>query len=463
MTMTDYISAKNLSKSFGKFKALSDVSISIQKGQIVGLIGANGAGKTTLINAILGLSSIEGDLSVLGLDPYKERDELMKEVCFISDVATLPEWIKVEQAMQFVEGVHPKFDREKALKFLGQTSIPLDKKVGKLSKGMIVQLHLALIMAIDAKLLVLDEPTLGLDIMYRKKFFEQLLEDYFDEERTIIITTHQVDEIENILTDVIFIREGRIMLITKNEIIFNDMSMNDEILSHLSDLNEGDGEATNAITGILLYSPSLLWITAGFCMFFTALSSLHDERKDSSILFWKSMPVSDTQEVLVKLATVVLVIPLAVVPFAFIIQTFILIVLSIFTLGTEFSVWSTIFSNVNIFALIIGNIVPKLITVLWILPLITWFMLVSSFSRRPPFLVAFATPAIIIATEQIFFEGSLLLKAIATLFENMGENYGFGSYFSTTSFLEPSLWVGLVASVLMIVGCIEVRKRNSFA
>ena len=211
--MTDYISAKNLSKSFGKFKALSDVSISIQKGQIVGLIGANGAGKTTLINAILGLSSIEGDLSVLGLDPYKERDELMKEVCFISDVATLPKWIKVEQAMQFVEGVHPKFDREKALKFLGQTSIPLDKKVGKLSKGMIVQLHLALI----------------------------------------------------------------------------------------------------------------------------------------------------------------------------------------------------------------------------------------------------------IATEQIFFEGSLLLKAIATLFENMGENYGFGSYFSTTSFLEPSLWVGLVASVLMIVGCIEVRKRNSFA
>ena len=156
MTMTDYISAKNLSKSFCKFKALSDVSISIQKGQIVGLIGANGAGKTTLINAILGLSSIEGDLSVLGLDPYKERDELIKEVCFISDVATLPKWIKVEQAMQFVEGVHPKFDREKALKFLGQTSIPLDKKVGKLSKGMIVQLHLALIMAIDAKLLVLD-------------------------------------------------------------------------------------------------------------------------------------------------------------------------------------------------------------------------------------------------------------------------------------------------------------------
>lgn len=209
--MTNYISAKNLSKSYGKFNALNDVNISIEKGQIVGLIGSNGAGKTTLINAILGLSSYEGDLNVLGIDPHSERDKLMEEVCFISDVATLPGWIKVHQAIQFVEGVHPSFDRSKALSFLEQTSIPLNKKVSKLSKGMVVQLHLALIMAIDAKLLILDEPTLGLDILYRKKFYDQLLEDYFDEERTIIITTHQVDEIENILTDVIFIRDGKIM------------------------------------------------------------------------------------------------------------------------------------------------------------------------------------------------------------------------------------------------------------
>lgn len=211
MTMTNYINAKNLSKSFGKFKALSDVSLSINKGQIVGLIGSNGAGKTTLINAILGLSSYDGDLTVLGLDPHSQRDKLMNEVCFISDVATLPGWIKVNQAIQFVEGIHPNFDRVKALEFLEQTSIPLDKKVSKLSKGMIVQLHLALIMAINAKLLVLDEPTLGLDILYRKKFYDHLLEDYFDEERTIIITTHQVDEVENILTDVVFIRDGKIM------------------------------------------------------------------------------------------------------------------------------------------------------------------------------------------------------------------------------------------------------------
>lgn len=209
--MTNYISANGLSKSFGKFEALKDVNVSITKGQIVGLIGSNGAGKTTMINAILGLTSFEGELDVLGYDPHTQRDQLMKEVCFISDVATLPGWIKVHEAVQFVEGIHPNFSREKALGLLAQTSIPLDKKVGKLSKGMIVQLHLALIMAIDAKILVLDEPTLGLDIMYRKTFYDQLLEDYFDEERTIIITTHQVDEIENILTDVIFIRDGRIM------------------------------------------------------------------------------------------------------------------------------------------------------------------------------------------------------------------------------------------------------------
>lgn len=209
--MTTYISANNLCKSYGDFKALNDVNISIEKGQIVGLIGANGAGKTTMINTILGLTSYEGELDVLGYNPHTERDQLMKEVCFISDVATLPRWIKVKETIEFVEGVHPNFSRKKALGFLEKTSIPMDKKVGKLSKGMIVQLHLALIMSIDAKILVLDEPTLGLDIMYRKTFYDQLLEDYFDEDRTIIVTTHQVDEIENILTDVIFIREGKIM------------------------------------------------------------------------------------------------------------------------------------------------------------------------------------------------------------------------------------------------------------
>ncbi|PCI33541.1 MAG: multidrug ABC transporter ATP-binding protein [Alphaproteobacteria bacterium] len=215
--MTNIITAQNLSKSFGSFQALKNVNLTIQKGQIVGIIGANGAGKTTLLNSILGLSAYDGNLDVLGFDPYADRDELVKQICFISDVATLPKWMKVHEAIDFVEGVHPSFNREKALGFLNGTSVPLDKKIRHLSKGMVVQVHLALIMAIDAKILVLDEPTLGLDIIYRKKFYHQLLEDFFDEDRTILITTHQVDEIENILSHVVFIREGSIVLTSDME------------------------------------------------------------------------------------------------------------------------------------------------------------------------------------------------------------------------------------------------------
>ncbi|WP_138379315.1 ABC transporter ATP-binding protein [Luteithermobacter gelatinilyticus] len=209
--MTTLITARNLKKSYGSFEALKGIDLDIHKGQITGIIGANGAGKTTLINTILGLTDYDGDLNVLGFDPYRERNALMKQVCFISDVATLPKWMKVCETIDFVEGVHPGFNRDKALDFLNGTAVSLEKKIRQLSKGMIVQVHLALVMAIDAQLLVLDEPTLGLDILNRKKFYHQLLEDYYDEERTILITTHQVDEIENLLTDVIFIREGRIL------------------------------------------------------------------------------------------------------------------------------------------------------------------------------------------------------------------------------------------------------------
>ncbi len=206
------IKARNLAKSFGKFQALKGVSFEIPLGRIVGVIGANGAGKTTMLNAVLGLSSYDGQLSVLGLDPSKKRDALMKDVCFISDVATLPKWMKVSEVLDFVESVHPKFDRPKALDFLSRTKIPQDRKVRALSKGMVVQLHLAVVMSIDAKLLVLDEPTLGLDIMFRKQFYQSLLEEYFDESRTVIITTHQVEEIEHILTDVIFLKDGDIVV-----------------------------------------------------------------------------------------------------------------------------------------------------------------------------------------------------------------------------------------------------------
>ncbi len=210
--MNPIIQAAHLSRSYGTTKALDNVSFDVEPGRIVGLIGPNGAGKTTALKAILGLTDFDGNLSVLGLDPRHSRSELMEQVCFIADVAVLPRWIRVSEAIEFVAGVHPRFDRGKCERFLARTSIASSQRVRELSKGMIVQLHLALVMAIDAKLLVLDEPTLGLDILYRKSFYESLLNDYFDENKTIIVTTHQVEEIENILTDLMFIRGGKIVL-----------------------------------------------------------------------------------------------------------------------------------------------------------------------------------------------------------------------------------------------------------
>jgi ABC-2 type transport system ATP-binding protein len=206
------IKAKDVSKSYGNVKALDNVNFTVQRGQILGLLGPNGAGKTTLLEAILGLTTYHGQLSVFDLDPKKNRTKLMERMCFIADVAILPEWLEVSKALDFVEGVHPKFDREKALEFLKTTEIPLNKTIGTLSKGMIVQLHLALVMAIDVDILVLDEPTLGLDIIYRKSFYQALLNDYYDEQRTIIVTTHQIEEIEGLLTDLIMMNHGKVIL-----------------------------------------------------------------------------------------------------------------------------------------------------------------------------------------------------------------------------------------------------------
>ena len=206
------VTAHGLRKAYRNKLALDNTSFEIEAGKIIGLIGPNGAGKTTALKAILGLTPFEGQLKVLGLDPRKDRDELMKDVCFIADVAVLPRWMKVKEAIDFVDGVHPRFDRAKCERFIANTQLKPNLRVREMSKGMIVQLHLALVMAIDAKLLVLDEPTLGLDILYRKQFYQRLLEDYFDEQKTIIVTTHQVEEIEHILTDVMFIRDGKIVL-----------------------------------------------------------------------------------------------------------------------------------------------------------------------------------------------------------------------------------------------------------
>ena len=211
------VSARGLRKAYKNKLALDGTSFEIEAGRIIGLIGPNGAGKTTALKAVLGLSTFEGELKVLGLDPRRQRDELMNDVCFIADVAVLPRWMKVREAIDFVAGVHPRFDRAKCERFIANTQLKPNLRVREMSKGMIVQLHLALVMAIDARLLVLDEPTLGLDILYRKQFYQRLLEDYFDEQKTIIVTTHQVEEIEHILTDVMFIRDGRIVLTSPME------------------------------------------------------------------------------------------------------------------------------------------------------------------------------------------------------------------------------------------------------
>ncbi len=210
--MTSLVTARNVSKHYGNLRAVDDISFDIEKGCITGLIGPNGAGKTTLLKALLGLTDCQGSLSVLGLDPFRQRKELMQNICFIADVAVLPRWIRVNQLLDFVEAIHNNFSRKKAEDLLAKTKIPPKAKVRQLSKGMVTQLHLSIITAIDATLLILDEPTLGLDIIFRKDFYGNLLEDYFNEERTIMITTHQVEEIENLLTDVMFINDGRIVL-----------------------------------------------------------------------------------------------------------------------------------------------------------------------------------------------------------------------------------------------------------
>src|SRR5579864_3827130 len=211
------IEAHGLRKAYGATVALDGVDLTVETGRILGLIGPNGAGKTTALNAILGLIPYEGKLTVLGRDPWRQRDALMRDVCFIADVAVLPRWMRVSQAVDYVAGVHPRFDRGKAEALLAKTAIKRTSRVRELSKGMVTQLHLALVMAIDAKLLVLDEPTLGLDILYRKSFYDSLLNDYFDHTRTIVVTTHQVEEVQHILTDLMFVSRGRIVLNTSME------------------------------------------------------------------------------------------------------------------------------------------------------------------------------------------------------------------------------------------------------
>lgn len=217
--MDTIISATQIKKRFGDLNAVDGIDLQIQSGTVLGLIGPNGAGKTTLLRALLGLCEFQGDIDVLGLDPRRDRSKLMEEVCSIADTAVLPGWMTVTQLLDYVSGVHPRFSRDSAVRFLADTEVGLKRRVKQLSKGMMVQLHLALVMSIDARLLILDEPTLGLDILFRKRFFEQLLNDYYDEQRTIIISTHQVEEVENILTDVMFMNAGKKILSERMDVL----------------------------------------------------------------------------------------------------------------------------------------------------------------------------------------------------------------------------------------------------
>ena len=245
-TTAPVVSTRRLRKQYKNKLALADTAFEIPAGRIVGLIGPNGAGKTTALKAILGLIPFDGELSVLGRDPRTERDELMRDVCFIADVAVLPRWMKVREAIEFVAGVHPRFDRARCERFLAGTQLKPGMRVREMSKGMIVQLHLALVMAIDARLLVLDEPTLGLDILYRKQFYQRLLEDYFDEQKTILVTTHQVEEIEHILTDVMFIQDGKIVLDTEMDTLgerFTEVLVNADHLEAARELKPLDERA----------------------------------------------------------------------------------------------------------------------------------------------------------------------------------------------------------------------------
>ncbi len=246
--MTALVTAEGLSKKYGRFLAVDQLNFQIQPGRIVGLVGPNGAGKSTTLKTILGLTRYTGKLSVLGHSPRQSRAKLMQHMSYIADVAALPEWIRVSQLLTLMCNTHPGFDQQKTLDFLTRTDIRMTHRVRQLSKGMKTQLHLALVMGIDARLLVLDEPTLGLDIIYRKKFYRQLLNEYFDEQRTILVTTHQIEEIEHILTDVLFINKGKLIL---------NMPM-DEIGIHFSQITVGREQSLRARTLKPLYESELM-------------------------------------------------------------------------------------------------------------------------------------------------------------------------------------------------------------
>src|SRR2546423_1813263 len=436
------IEARGLRKVFGTTVALDNVDLRVDEGRILGLIGPNGAGKTTALNAILGLTSYEGQLNVLGRDPWNAREQLMRDVSFIADVAVLPRWIRVSQLLDYVAGVHPRFDRAKAESFLAKTEIKRRSKVRQLSKGMVAQLHLALVMAIDAKLLVLDEPTLGLDILYRKQFYDSLLNDYFDRSRTIVVTTHQVEEVQHILTDVMFVNRGRIVLdcsMEEFESRYLEVMVNAEHVAAaraLKPMHERQvfgrsillllGFLISAINlphsmrAVLALDPALqraaiekpydiaailTMLTAFIVGVFYCLDALHGERRDRSILFWKSLPVSDLTTVLSKASIPLVVLPVLVFAIIVATQLIMLLVATAVLLGNGVSA-ATLWSQLPLIQMSLALLYGLTVIALWHAPIYGWLLLVSGWARRTTFLWAGLPPLALCVVEKIAFNTS---------------------------------------------------------
>ncbi len=602
--MNPIIHARNLSKQYGATKALDAVSFDIEAGRIVGLIGPNGAGKTTALKAILGLTDFTGELSVLGFDPRKQRTELMEQVCFIADVAVLPRWIRVREAVEFVAGVHPRFSREKCQAFLARTKIEPGMRVRELSKGMIVQLHLALVMAIDAKLLVLDEPTLGLDILYRKSFYESLLADYFDENKTIIVTTHQIEEVEHILTDLMFIQrrqdrargdDGRgrrplrrghgqpgpgrrgacaeaaqrtpdlrqidlpvrrrrplaprrtrrtaqterrrpvrrhherdlrmntLPLLLKREYwehrggflwtpawitgviliitVFGMISA--EVFSHHVQVRaagisfdqlrnsisaEDFAQAGNGLDMVQLTLAGIASIGLFFVSFFYLLGALYDDRRDRSVLFWKSLPVSDTATVASKALTAMLVMPAIVLVVATLAYVLFLVLVSIWVAAHGMNPLPAI-AGAHPFGMFLRLLLILPVGALWALPTVGWLLFWSAFARSKPFMWAVLLPVLalfanwwvgllggphISGDEHLAtMLGRLLFSVMPGSWMGQVGSVATGNNFNGNSVVgnldpshvypalaTPNLWIGVIVGLALVAGAIWLRSRR---
>src|SRR6266567_2053695 len=540
------IEARGLRKAYGTTIALDGVDLRVEEGRILGLIGPNGAGKTTALNAILGLTSYEGELKVLGRDPWAAREELMRDVSFIADVAVLPRWIRVSQLLDYVAGVHPKFDRAKAEGFLEKTTIKRMSKVRQLSKGMVAQLHLALVMAIDAKLLVLDEPTLGLDILYRKQFYDSLLNDYFDRSRTIVVTTHQVEEVQDVLTDVMFINRGRIVFdcsMEEFESRYLEVMVNPEhrrlvccrtqqskrrgprrdsmstpsntvpgsplelqvtapavitasrrmywsvrrelwehrsiyvapltaaavfLLAFLTALTLSPVHRHEPLDILYEFAAALIMGTGFIVGIFYSLDALYGERRDRSILFWKSLPVSDLTTVLSKFAIPLVILPLLSFAIAVVTQFVMLLLSSAFLLGSGLSV-GTLGARMSFFHMSL-MLLYHILTVhgLWYAPIYGWLLLVSAWAPRAPFIWAFLPPFVIWGVEKIAFSTSHFLGMLqyrltgpepSTTTARSGNLMEMMSALTPVQFFStPGLWVGLAVAAIFLAAAVRLRR-----